>query len=150
MKEGRVVSIAISDRKGEKKRVVREACLLEDVGLEHDAHAEGGDRQVSILMEESIERMIEQGVQVQHGDFAENIVVRGLGLRDLKVSDRLKLGADAELRVTKIGKECLSPCRIYYAVGYCIMPLEGIFCRVEKTGTIRTGDTAVVLPSAYP
>jgi len=43
------------------------------------------------------------------------------------------------LEVTQVGKECLSPCRIYYRVGFCIMPQEGIFCKVIKKGLIKIG-----------
>jgi MOSC domain-containing protein YiiM len=140
VKPGNVVAIAISDRKGEKKHTVGQARLVEERGIENDAHAEGGDRQVSLLMDESIERMREKGVEVSHGDFAENIVTRGVDLTALEPGTEIRIG-DVTLQVTMIGKECHEPCAIYYAVGYCIMPEEGVFCRVKKPGTIRVGDT---------
>ncbi len=127
-----------------KKRRVRSAVLLEDRGIEKDAHAEGGLRQVSLLMDESITRMKSRGVSVEYGDFAENIVTRGVDLKALQIDDRIFIGNEIELVVTMIGKECAAPCRIYYDVGYCIMPEEGVFCRVIKEGTIEVGDAVKI------
>ena len=151
--EGKVVSIAVSERKGEKKLRVAEAFLEADLGIRGDAHAQGGPRQVSLLMDESIERMrAGTGIEVAYGDFAENIVTSGVDLRSLKVGDRFLIsppgpaeGRDlpegaALLEVTMIGKECKTPCRIYYQVGFCIMPREGVFCRVLRSGPVRNGD----------
>jgi len=140
MKRGEVVSIAISPKKGMKKRCVQSAVLVKNRGIENDAHAEGGLRQVSLLMDESIMRMKESGVSVSYGDFAENIVTRGVDLKALQIDDRIFIGHESELVVTMIGKECAAPCRIYHDVGYCIMPEEGVFCRVIKPGSIEVGD----------
>jgi MOSC domain-containing protein YiiM len=140
MKKGKIVAISISERKGEKKQNICEAALLKDRGIEHDAHAEGGKRQVSLLMDESIKRMRDTGVEVAHGDFAENIVTSGFDQSALRVGDVIRIGDEGILEVTMIGKECRSPCAIYVQVGYCIMPEEGIFCRVVEPGRIRVGD----------
>jgi MOSC domain-containing protein YiiM len=141
---GTVVAISVSERKGEKKRNIHEATLIRDRGIEHDAHAEGGHRQVSLLMHESIERMRREGVHVDHGDFAENIVTRDVDLGRLKLKDLIKIGDHTTLQVTMIGKECHAPCSIYHQVGYCIMPEEGIFCRVVNPGRIRVGDSVKI------
>jgi MOSC domain-containing protein YiiM len=140
METGTVVAISISRNKGEKKQNTREAMLIEDLGVEHDAHAEGGHRQVSLLMDESITRMRDEGVDVSYGDFAENIVTRGVNLGKLKLKDLIRIGEHMKLQVTMIGKECHAPCSIYYQVGHCIMPEEGIFCKVLTSGMIRVGD----------
>jgi MOSC domain-containing protein YiiM len=147
VEEGKVVSICVSERKGERKKPIPEAFLLKDRGIGGDAHAEGGLRQVSLLMSESIERMRrEAGVDLKNGDFAENIVTEGIDLLNVRVGDRIRIertagGNDAALlRVTMIGKECKTPCRIYHQVGFCIMPREGVFCAVISPGPVRTGD----------
>ena len=141
MEAGTIVAISISEKKGEKKHNTREAMLIKDLGIEHDAHAEGGHRQVSLLMDESIERMRSEGIDVAYGDFAENIVTRAVNLGGLKLQDFIHIGEGMKLQVTMIGKECHTPCRIYYQVGHCIMPEEGIFCRVLHSGRIRVGDS---------
>jgi len=144
MDAGTIVAISISEKKGEKKHNIREAMLIKDFGIEHDAHAEGGHRQVSLLMDESFERMSREGIDIEHGDFAENIVTRDVDLSTLELEDLIRIGKGILLKVTMIGKECHTPCRIYYQVGYCIMPEEGIFCRVLDSGRIRVGDTVRV------
>ena len=49
--------------------------------------------------------------------------------------------------MTQIGKECHSDCAIRRQTGDCIMPREGVFARVVKGGTIRTGDEMTLLPT---
>jgi molybdopterin adenylyltransferase len=140
MENGRVVAISISEKRGTKKRNVDEASLVRGLGIENDAHAEGGGRQVSLLADESIDRVKEDGLQVLYGEFAENIVTRGVDHSKIKPGDTIIIGEEAVLKVTKIGKECHSPCNIYFQVGYCIMPEEGVFCSVEQSGNIHVGD----------
>jgi MOSC domain-containing protein YiiM len=152
VEEGKVVSICVSERKGEKKSPVSEAFLVKDRGIEGDAHAEGGLRQVSFLMRESVERMRrEAGIEIKNGDFAENIVTEGIDLLKVRVGDAIEIEGTSEgevralLEVTMIGKECKEPCRIYYQVGFCIMPREGVFCAVVRPGPVRTGDRVRVM-----
>lgn len=144
MPTGRIVAISVSENKGEKKKNITEANLLEDEGIQGDAHAQGGIRQVSLLADESITKMKEKGVIVSYGDFAENIVTKSIDLVSLNIRDTINVGNDVILEVSKKGKECTSPCSIYYQVGYCIMPTEGVFCTVKRSGKIRVGDTVHV------
>ncbi|HUT65053.1 MAG TPA: MOSC domain-containing protein [Spirochaetota bacterium] len=141
---GKVKAISVSERKGEKKHNIPEAKVIESVGIEGDAHAEGGGRQVSLLMEESIDRIKKEGLSVTFGDFAENIVTSGADLRNIRLGDTIRIGDDCVLRVTKIGKECHAPCIIGRTIGYCIMPDEGVFCAVTSSGLIRVGDSVVI------
>lgn len=145
MNKGKIVAISVSRKKGEKKQNVQEALLIRGLGLEGDAHGDGGLRQVSLLMDESIQRMRLMGLRVNYGDFAENIVTRGIDLTGLNLNDRLRIGREGVLEVTQIGKECKTPCRIYYEVGSCIMPSEGVFCRVVEPGRIAVGDSVSLL-----
>jgi MOSC domain-containing protein YiiM len=140
MENGKVVAISISDSKGEKKHNINEAKLVEGLGIENDAHAEGGERQVSLLADESITRVKRDGLKVSYGDFAENIVTKGVDHSRIRLGDTILIGDETVLKVTIIGKECHSPCNIFRQVGYCIMPEEGVFCSVEQSGMIRVGD----------
>lgn len=137
---GRVVAVSINFRKGVKKANIREGKLIVDYGLENDAHAGGWDRQVSLLAVESITKIRDKGLTVKPGDFAENITTEGLRLWELPVGTHLKLGRNALMRVTQIGKECHNRCAIYHQVGDCVMPREGIFAKVIKGGRIKPGD----------
>ena len=139
-----VVAVSVSDRKGVVKENVPLVELVVDHGVKGDVHAEGGHRQVSLLALESIDKMRAAGAEVSPGDFAENITTRGLAVDKLPVGTRFRLGPDAELTLTQIGKACHQGCAIRELVGDCIMPREGVFARVDKGGVVRPGDTIEV------
>jgi MOSC domain-containing protein YiiM len=138
--EGRVVAVSISLEKGVKKTNIRSGKFINNYGLENDAHAGDWHRQVSLLAIESISKIRTKGLDVNPGDFAENITTEGIRLWELPVGTRLKLGEDALVEVTQIGKECHDRCAIYKQVGDCVMPREGIFVKVLKGGTIGPAD----------
>ena len=146
---GRIVSINVSRGKGTPKSPVEEALLIENLGVEGDAHAEPGIRQVSLLSMESIEgsravlaeRAREASVELEPGIFAENLTTEGIDLSALELGTLLEVGESIRLRVSKIGKECHRGCVIFRKVGDCIMPRQGIFCEVLKGGRIRKGDS---------
>lgn len=142
---GRIVAVSISLRKSIKKTNIREGRLVEGIGLENDAHAGYWHRQVSLLAMESIDKILDNGLDVKPGDFAENITTEGIRLWELPVGTRMRLGKEALVEVTQIGKECHDRCAIYHQVGDCVMPREGIFARVIKKGSIKPGDRIHVL-----
>ncbi|MEJ2656053.1 MAG: MOSC domain-containing protein, partial [Desulfobacterales bacterium] len=119
--------------------------LIENYGLENDAHAGNWHRQVSLLAIESISKIRGKGLDVNPGDFAENITTEGIKLWELPVGTRLKLGEDALVEVTQIGKECHDRCAIYKQVGDCVMPREGIFVKVLEGGTISPANGIRIL-----
>lgn len=133
--EFKVLSINVSRETGVQKEPVDFAILRTSHGIEGDAHAGDWHRQVSLLADEDIETMRGKGVDLDFGDFAENITTRGVDLGSLPVGTRLWIG-EAELEVTQIGKECHQGCAIFQAVGDCVMPRKGIFARVLKGGRI--------------
>jgi len=141
----KVVSIAVSKKKGTRKTQVSEAVLVEGHGLEGDAHAGDWHRQVSFLSAESIEKAHASGLDVGFGDFAENIATRGIDWLSVPVGTRLTIGDQVMVEVTQIGKECHNKCAIYYKAGDCIMPREGIFAKVLKGGTVHVDDTIRIL-----
>lgn len=144
--QARVVSVNVSPRKTVRKKPVGSAELIENFGLEGDAHGGNWHRQVSLLSLESIQTMVEKGLKVGPGDFAENLTVTGMDLVSLPVGTHLKVGDDILLEVTQIGKECHIRCAIYVQAGDCIMPKEGIFARVLHGGAVNVGDAVHVLP----
>ena len=149
--KGLVLAVCTSEKKGTRKRDVRQAELRPDWGIVGDAHAADWHRQVSLLAWESIEKMRALGLNVGAGSFAENITTKGLELVALPIGTRLRLGA-ALVEVTQIGKVCHDRCAIYYQAGDCVMPREGIFVRVCEGGQVQAGDTieVVSLPPASP
>lgn len=154
VKIGRIFSINYSEIKGVSKVPVKSASLIEGHGLDKDAHAAGGLRQISLLSIESIKKQKEcakikkSAASLRAGDFAENITTEGIDLLTLKMGDMLKIGGAAVLKISKIGKECHRYCSVYYKIGDCIMPREGIFAQVLKGGEIRMGDNIEVVEDA--
>ncbi len=141
--KGKIKAISISQEKGVKKINVAQAILKKDFGFLGDAHA-GSLRQVSFLAQESIDKILSKGLKVKAGDFAENITTAGIDLKSFKIGARLKVGKGV-LEITQIGKVCHARCNIYYQVGDCVMPREGIFARVVKGGVIKPGDTVEII-----
>jgi molybdopterin adenylyltransferase len=141
---GKILSVNISDQKGEKKHNIGACHALLNQGLANDAHIGMAIRQISLLAVESIDKIRRKGLNVNNGDFAENLTTEGIELFTLPVGTKLKAGKDVLLEVTQIGKICLTPCAIYHAVGDCVMPKEGIFVRVLSEGMITVGDEITV------
>ncbi|MDK2917919.1 MAG: hypothetical protein PWQ37_652 [Candidatus Petromonas sp.] len=141
----KVVAINISEKKGVPKKFIKEGYFIEDHGLEGDAHAGKWHRQVSLLGNESIEKMKQIGVKgLCTGKFAENITTEGIKLWKLPVGTKLQIGETIQ-EVTQIGKECHTKCAIYHQVGNCIMPTEGIFTKVIKGGKVKVGDEIEII-----
>ncbi len=136
----KIVSIAVSRKKGTRKSLVDRARVVENHGLEGDAHAGPWHRQVSFLASESIQLAREKGLEVDFGDFAENVATEGIDWKTLPVGTQVKLGTAVVVEVSQIGKTCHKPCAIYYQAGDCIMPREGVFARVIRGGEIACGD----------
>ncbi len=144
IKPGRILAVSLSDQKGVSKHNIPAGRLVVEHGLEGDAHA-GSGRQVSLLAQESIDKMIALGAAVSAGDFAENLTVTGLEVMRLPIGARLKVGPEAILEITQIGKACHKGCAIREQVGDCVMPREGVFARVLKGGEVKPGDLIEVL-----
>ncbi len=137
----KIIAVCKSEKKGIKKEPIREGYIQQDYGLEGDAHADCcTHRQVSLMAIESINRMRSQGYDVHPGDFAEKLTTQGIDLVVLPVGTELSIGKEVILAVTQIGKECHTGCAIFRQVGKCIMPKEGVFTRVIRSGTVRAGD----------
>ena len=141
----KVVSVNISEKKGTLKKPVPEIKLKLRHGIVGDAHAGDWHRQISLLVEESIDTMRPRSpIALDPGVFAENINTEGIDLKGLPVGTHLRIG-ETEVEVTQIGKECHNDCAIKKAVGKCVMPTEGIFAVVVKEGVVRPGDEIEVL-----
>lgn len=147
-----IVSLNVSAKTGTRKKPVEAIVLIENAGIEGDAHA--GiieERQVSLLAVEEIEKASSQlrdggcalasGIErLAPGDFAENITTRGIQLHLLPLGTTLQIGGTL-LEVSKIGKECHASCEIRRLVGDCVMPRKGIFARVIKGGEVHREDS---------
>lgn len=143
--KGTIKAISISKDRGTRKYNIPAAELKAGLGIVSDAHSGSWHRQVSLLAEESIEKMRAKGAKVTAGDFAENITTEGIDLLALTVGSKLRLGAGTEVEITQFGKKCHQECEILKQVGDCIMPREGVFAKVTRSGRIQVGDILEVL-----
>ena len=144
---GKVISVCISTVKGQSKVPVPEITVVAGSGIKGDVHAGNWHRQISLLATESVEPMREKYPDSPVGAFAENILTEGIELKSLPVGTMLQAGS-AVLAVTQIGTECHADCEIRRKVGDCVMPREGIFTIVLKSGTIRSGDAIEIISCA--
>lgn len=135
-----IFAISTSPRRGLVKKEVKQAVLVENYGIENDAHAGRWRRQVSCLSWESIKKAnAEYNLDAGPGDFAENIIIEGLDSNSVFIGDRIKIGSDVILEVTHIGAGDF-PSVVTKTMGRSLLPYEGIFFRVEKGGIIKKGD----------
>lgn len=161
--KGTVKAVCTSSVKGVRKEPVKEACLIEDYGIEKDAHAGKWHRQVSLLSWEKVQEFNKSGAGVSDGDFGENLLVSGINFRSLPVGTRFLIcpaeevvhaagmeyeeaAGGALLELTQIGKACHHSCEIRKRVGVCIMPTDGVFAKVVRGGMVKPGDRVRVLP----
>ena len=145
MKKGKVLQVNISEKKGTIKKPVDFGEFEINLGMKGDAHSGNWHRQVSLLGQESFDKMKEMGVDgLEYGVFAENLTTEGIILYELPVGTRLKIGNTIQ-EVTQIGKECHTGCEISKIVGKCIMPKEGIFTKIIEPGRVKAGDIIEIL-----
>lgn len=144
---GKIMAVCISEKRGTQKKNIDKVRLIENFGLEGDAHGGNWHRQVSLLSYEKVRAFEEKGISVEDGAFGENLLVEGFDFKTMSVGTRFRCG-EALLEMTQIGKECHSHCEIYQAVGDCIMPREGVFARVLHGGEIQIGDEMEIVPSS--
>jgi MOSC domain-containing protein YiiM len=136
----KIVSIAVSKKKGTTKKCIQQAELIENHGIKDDAHAGDWHRQLSFLASESIENASSEAFKLTFGDFAENIATTGIDWKIQPIGRQFNLGEDAIVEITQIGKECHQKCAIFYRTVDCIMPKEGVFAKILKGGSIKVGD----------
>jgi len=148
VQKGKILAVNISEKKGTRKTNVNSCHVLKDFGLKDDAHGGPWHRQISLLANESIQKMRAMGLNVGYGDFAENITTEGIDLVHLPIGTIIRIGKQVVLRVTQIGKECHERCAIYYQAGDCVMPKEGIFAEVINDGKVAAGDEIVIQEQA--
>ena len=137
---GVIKAVCTSDVKGIQKTEVPSVELRAEWGIDGDAHAGAWHRQVSLLPFEKIEDFKSKGAQMSNGSFGENLIVEGFDLRSLPIGTLFRCN-DVVLELTQIGKQCHAHCAIYHTMGDCIMPREGVFCRVISGGRLMVGDS---------
>ncbi|MCL2517788.1 MAG: hypothetical protein FWF15_04415 [Oscillospiraceae bacterium] len=130
----KIVGLTLFQKKNEPGISVAELNLLEGFGIEGDFHW-GGEKQVTLLSAETrrwLDSQTEQGLCFKR--FKENILIEDL---EIKPCDRLIIG-NAVLRISNLTKPCFDECPL---VSPCRLSGRAVFAVVEKSGTVRIGDT---------
>lgn len=136
--KGKIRAVCISEKKGTPKIDIKSVNIIENFGLENDAHA-GSERQVSLLSWAKVEDFKKSCAEVKAGDFGENLLVEGFDFKTFPVGTKFKCN-DVILEIIQIGKKCHSACTVTQRTGKCIMPSEGVFARVLHGGKVSVGD----------
>lgn len=138
--QGRVIAVNKADKRGVLKKNVGKGYLREGWGLEGNAHAGAGERQVSILPLEAMV-LVPPAVRatIAADDYTENITMEGIPLDELGVGRRLRIG-EAEVVICHIGKEQPKEAGKPY-----IVSRQGRFGKVVKSGKVAVGDAVVLL-----
>jgi len=141
----KILAVNISETKGVPKVSIEKGYFEVNHGLVGDAHAGNWHRQVSLLGQESVDKMISSGAEgLYAGVFAENLTTEGIVLYEISVGTKMKVG-EVTMEVTQIGKECHTGCAIRELVGDCVMPREGIFTKIIVPGWIKPGDEIEII-----
>jgi cyclic pyranopterin phosphate synthase len=132
--------------KGKAGKELAEARLIENLGLEGDFHATGGERQVSLLFAESRDALTEQKEKSMcFSRFKENLSIRGMAPNELRPGARLLLG-EAILEITAEPKRCHAECALYKAGTPCLLAGRSLFARVLRGGVVRAGSIVFLIP----
>lgn len=129
---GKICALCTSLDTGCAKAATDKVTLRANVGIVGDAHADGSNRQLSLLAVESIR---DKKPDAAPGTFSENILTEGIDLRALKIGTTLRIGS-ALCEVSYIPENSTSR---------CVMTQKGIFARVLEDGFANVGDAVSVL-----
>ena len=132
--------------KGRAGLELYEAQLIENLGLLGDRHAQGGERQISLLLAENLEQSPYREKALCLARFRENITI--LGMVPALAADTLPalvpgtlLGAgEAILEITGETKRCHEECALYKSGERCSLAGLNLFAKVLKGGIIRVGE----------
>ncbi|SDQ66417.1 MOSC domain-containing protein YiiM [Curtobacterium sp. UNCCL20] len=167
-----VVAVARDSDHRFSKPVVEEITLVENWGVDGDAHAgttvqhrsrvardpsQPNLRQVHLLHAEVFDEVASEGFQVAPGEMGENVTTRGLDLLGLPTDTLLHLGDDACVRVTGLRNPCqqingFEPGLLRAVLGRAedgtVVRKGGVMGVVVAGGVIRPGDAIrVELPA---
>ena len=118
--------------------------LKQDFGIEGDHHADGGERQISLLTVAEKEWMQAQKVKgFCFKKYKENILLEGIDLSNCKQGDLLKC-EEVVLELTSSIKSCHPELCSLVNEGKCILAGSSRFAKAKISGVIRVGMPAII------
>lgn len=168
-----VVGVQVSEKHVFSKTQRESIRLIENHGVEGDAHAGATDqhlyhirrfgqqpnlRQVHVIQAELFDQVLDKGHVVKPGDLGENISTRGIPLLDLPDRTRLHLGQDAVIELTGLRNPChqiedFQPGLLQHVVESTpngLVRKGGVMAIVLRGGEVRRGDAIRVELPAPP
>ena len=140
---GTIERIKSYAEKGSAGIELHEGRLIENLGLEGDFHAKGGERQISILFPGALNaNQNEKGLCLSR--FKENLLISFPEPAAFKTGTRLEAG-EAILEITGETKHCHKECSLYEAGKLCSLAGLNLFARVIKSGVIRVTDRVCII-----
>jgi len=129
--------------KGVPGETAQSARLVAGLGMEGDFHANGGERQLSLLSIEErrwMESRTEPGLCF--GRYKENILF-DVAQPALVPGTRVAVG-EAVLEISDGGKRCFGQCPLFDQGRVCVLAGRSLFAKVARGGIVRVGDYAEV------
>jgi len=126
---------------------VQQANLIAGHGIEGDRKAgHQADRQINLLSREWLLQLKDVGYRIEPGQFGEQLTLVGIDLEQLKLGERLQLGATACIEIRRVRNPCD---RLQASQQLAIDGLKaiGVMGTVVTGGTIRVGDPVIRLQS---
>jgi MOSC domain-containing protein YiiM len=166
---GSVVAVGSNPQHGFSKPIQRTIKLVENHGVEGDAHAGRfvrhrylaaktpellNNRQVHLMASELFAELVSVGFIVSSGDLGENVTTEGLDLTSFPLGTRLRIGDSAIVELTGLRTPCSLIDRFQKGLKRAMIRKNarprfrcGVLGVVKATGQIAAGDpVAVELP----
>lgn len=146
---GTIKKIIVYPEKGVSGRELAEAQLIAGKGIEGDFHARGGERQLSLVLAETWEKITAQTVQgLCFSRFKENICISGIDPGLLRPGKQLGIG-EVIIELTGESKHCHEECSLFKAGERCPLAGMNLFAKVIKSGIITKNDNVVLKDLFY-
>ena len=136
---GKILSLMRYPEKKAPAVAEEELSVVPNFGIEGDCHADGGERQISLLTVQEKEWMRDQEVKgFCFKKYKENILLDGIALSNCKQGDLLTCG-NVILELTSSIKSCHPELCKMADERNCILAGSSRFAKVVKGGKIRVG-----------
>jgi MOSC domain-containing protein YiiM len=111
--------------------------VVEGLGLRGDRHAiPESTRQILLIEDETL-----RGLKLIPGQVKENITTRGIRLMNLERGQKMQVGDEAVLEITKACTPCSRMDEIRSGLQSQLARRRGVLSRALRGGVIRVGDT---------
>jgi MOSC domain-containing protein YiiM len=127
------------------RRLVSEANLVEDYGIEGDRKGGHPKRNLNVMDDITLSELAAEGFPIDPGELGENIVLSGVDLRTLPEGTQLRLGNEAIIVLGKLREPCEMLSRLDERMPESVIGRVGTMCRVVKSGKIKVGDPVHVV-----